>query len=130
MVLLDLFSLFSLFIHDSYINLDEEELFYCETTNNEQKWYLAADAPIDIKTEFLAKTRVNPFPSGCNTDKTISHACDVKVKTRSILLALSNCGIILGFRELYGSESITQVANMYLDMVDQFQRNYKNFKSV
>ena len=40
------------------------------------------------------------------------------------LLALSNCGIIVGYRELYGSESITQVANMYLDMVDQFQRNY------
>ena len=104
--------------------MGDEELFYCETTNKEQKWCSAADVHIDIKTEFLAKTHVNPFPSGCNTDKTVSHTCDVKVKTRGILLALSNCGIIVGYRELYGSESITQVANMYLDMVDQFQLNY------
>ena len=76
--------------------MGDEELFYPETTNNEQKWYSAVDVPIDIKAEFLAKTRVNPFPSGCNTDKTIIHACDVKVKTRGILLALSNCGIIVG----------------------------------
>ena len=98
--------------------------FFVDTTTLIPLWYSAADVPIDIKTEFLVKTRVNPFPSGCNTDKTISHTCDVKVKTRSILLALSNCGIIVGYRELYGSESITQVANMYLDMVDQFQLNY------
>jgi hypothetical protein len=66
--------------------------------------------------------RINPFPTGYNNDKTITHTCDVKVKTRGILLALSNCGIILGYRELYGSESVTQVANMYLDIVDLFQR--------
>ena len=71
------------------------------------------DVPNDIKESFLLKMRVNTYPTGCNTDTTITHACDVKVNTRGILLALSNCGIIVGYRELYGSESITQVANMY-----------------
>ena len=31
-----------------------------------------------------------------------------KVKTRGIFLALSNCGIKVGYRELYGTESIRQ----------------------
>ena len=102
--------------------MDDEELYFCETTNKEQKWYSATDVPNEIKMAYLSKMPINPHPTGCNTDKTITHACDVKVKTRGILLALSNCGIIVGYRELYGSESITQFANMYLDMVDLFQR--------
>ena len=46
---------------------------------------------------------------------------DVKVKTRGILIMIINCGVIVGYRELYGSESLTQVANLYLDLVDSIQ---------
>ena len=57
----------------------------------------------------------------CNTDKTNTFACDMKVKTRDIWLALTACGVIVGVRELFGSESVTQVANFYLDVIDEFQ---------
>jgi hypothetical protein len=42
-------------------------------------------------------------------------------KTRGILIIINNCGVIVGYRELYGSESLTQVANLYLDLVDSIQ---------
>ena len=72
-----------------------------------------------------------------NTDKTNVYACDMKVKTRGIQLALTNCGIIVAYRELYGSESTTQVALVYLDLCDNFlskqalnQLNYYGFFNI
>ena len=59
--------------------------------------------------------------SECNTIKIGTTSCDVKEKTRGILLMIASCGVIIGYREIYGSESITQVANMYLDIVELFK---------
>ena len=44
----------------------------------------------------------------------------MKCKTRGIQIACNNCGIVVAHRELFGSESLTQVALMYLDMADNY----------
>lgn len=89
--------------------------------NDEQKWYRAVDVPIELVQNHINSVRGIEKDASCNTDKTILHACDVKVKTRGILLVLNSCGVIAGYRELYGSESLTQVANLYLDICDVFK---------
>ena len=38
-------------------------------------------------------------------------------------MASSSCGIIYGFTELYGAESVTQVARLILDLKDNFKGN-------
>ncbi len=101
--------------------MDDEELYYCETTSNEQKWFLAQDVPESIRDEYMNKVRSPVNECVCNTHKINTTSCDVKVKTREILSILSNCGVIVGYREIYGSESITQVANLYLNIADLFQ---------
>ena len=56
----------------------------------------------------------------CNTDKAKVFSCEHKCKTHGILLAAFNCGIVIGYRELFGKESTTQVALLYLDIYDYY----------
>ena len=63
------------------------------------------------------ETRQYEAIDDCNTEKINNFHCTIKVKTRGILLACTNCGIVIGAREIYGAESKTQVAMMYLDLV-------------
>jgi hypothetical protein len=58
--------------------------------------------------------------SSCNTDKAKVFSCEHKCKTHGILLAVFNCGIVIGYRELFGKESTTQVALLYLDIYDYY----------
>ncbi len=58
----------------------------------------------------------------CNTNKEERFPCANKTKTRGILLATYNCGIIVSYRELFGSESITQVVLFYLDLISICQK--------
>jgi hypothetical protein len=44
-----------------------------------------------------------------------------KKSSRGIQLAATNCGIVLGYRDLYGAEILTQVALFFLDIYDNFK---------
>ena len=60
--------------------------------------------------------------SRCNTEKT-QHSINNKCKTRGVVLAVHNCGIVLSFREIYGAESLTQVCFFYLDTLSNYKGN-------
>ncbi len=60
---------------------------------------------------------MTPYGATCNTNKDQSIPYLNKTKTRGLLIAAFNCGFIIGYRELYGSESLSQVALFYLDIV-------------
>ena len=51
----------------------------------------------------------------------MTFACNYKVKTRGLILAVYNYGIIAGAREMLGAESLSQVAQLYLDKVDNIE---------
>ena len=93
----------------------------CETGPNDKKWFAANDVPCDIKGAYISKVRPSEYLNQCNIIKISITSCEVKVKTRGILLMIASCGVIVGYREICGSESITQEANMYLDMVELFK---------
>ena len=116
-------------IYDSYVNLDDIELFLCNTNVNDLHWFRKEDIPEEVYQEYKNKKTIGNSRT-CNTDKTTVFNCDLKCKTRGLQLACSNCGIVLAFRELYGSESLTQVALMYLDIVDNFKGIIKHTKVV
>ena len=40
-------------------------------------------------------------------------------RTKGVILAVYNCGIICSYKVLFGSESLTQVARFYLDIMDR-----------
>ena len=56
-----------------------------------------------------------------NTDKEAVFTCPMKCKIRGVELACTNCVKVVGFWELFLSESLTQVATFFLDLYDQYQ---------
>ena len=118
-------------IYDSHINHKDVELFLCLTNRSDSKWFKADYIGKDVLEIYKSKAMSeNQLIKTCNTDKSKIFACNMKCKTRGILLGCSPCGIILGFRELYGSESCSQVAQMYLDLCMAYRCNYKLYSLI
>lgn len=104
-------------LYDSYVNHKDQELFLCKTKVTDLKWFRKEVVPHDLLANYnQKKIKESTISTTCNTDKSSIFSCEMKCKTRGIQLACGNCGIILGYRELFGAESCTQVAQMYLDL--------------
>jgi len=112
-----------LVIHDSYIDRNEKELFYVET-DKAIKWLDAQQLPKKMVCSFYERQHNNAGHATCNTVKKFITSCDIKCKTRGILLCATNCGVVVSYRELYGAESHSQVAMLYLDTLDYFKGNF------
>ena len=50
----------------------------------------------------------------CKTNKHFKTPYENKRRTKGLILSAFNCGIVNGFRELFGAESITQIVLFYL----------------
>ena len=82
----------------------------CKTSQGELKWLSKYDCPDQLYKDYcLTFQRPQGF-SECHTDKTVTNygkldlSCINKSKTRGVVLAVFNCGIILGYRELFGAD--------------------------
>ena len=107
---------------DSYVTIDEQEIFLCRLQEGSLIWLSISDIPADITNKYLEKKAINnETDEYCNNDKTKVYSCLLRCKTIGILIMATNCGTILGMRELYGSESPTQAAEFYLDVCQHYQ---------
>ena len=108
-------------IYDSFVPGDGDEIFLCKTERMDFRWFCRDDLPSTLLQTFIDTHRLTSETlTSCNTDKTNIYTCEMKCKTRGIQIACNNCGIVVAHRELFGSESLTQVALMYLDMADNY----------
>jgi hypothetical protein len=107
-------------IFTSYVTFVSIELCLCLTSEQKLKWIEVDKIPTDIFDAFSNKGKSSVSLSSCNTDKAKVFSCEHKCKTRGILLAVFNCGILIGYRELFRKESTTQVALLYLDIYDYY----------
>lgn len=108
------------------MDVNDEEIFLCTVkstsdTKNGLAWYKLADIPAKLLASFI-ETKNQPTTEEpiCNTDKTKVNTCEYKSRTCGLQVFCSNCGIILYFKELYGSESCSQLGLMLLDLHENF----------
>lgn len=115
-------------IHD-YLYVDnmkpEDTLFLVETKYPDKplKWIKRKDISTKLYMEFIQSVVAveddNVYEEvSCNTNKTITNSHVNKDRTRGVLISSYNCGIINGYRELYGCESVRQVILYYCDLLD------------
>ena len=109
-------------IYDSHITYEESELFLCLNEMGQHCWFKSDDLPPDMYLEFIKSKSQPDYGISCNRDKSKFFSCDMKTKTRGIQIGCTNCGICVCWRELYGSESLTQVGLLHLDTCDNFNR--------
>ena len=112
-------------IHDSFLTSYDIELFYCKGNLFKGRWFQAETIPPNVLNKFRESHNQSKSSSTCNTDKTSVYSCIFKLKTCGVLLACSNCGIILNFKEFYGAESCSQVALFYLETTQNFTSKSK-----
>jgi hypothetical protein len=68
----------------------------------------------------LKETEKDAFENiACKTNKHFGIPFENKKRTRGILIASLNCGLVVGYRELFGSESVRQVVMFYLDLIQK-----------
>ncbi len=115
-------------VHDAHTCHDDSELFLVTTNLHRIKW-IKRDSLTGLEhITFINERNQEKYPDdeSCNTRK--SSPCLIKCKTRGILLGVSNCGIVMSFRELFGNESLTQVASFYLDTLELYTGKYSYIK--
>ena len=112
----------------TFTNLHTNELLYlCYTIKAVVKWLKRAHIS-DHDFEIFQQQTYQQKSQSYNTFK--AKHCTMKCKTRGILLAATNCGIVISFRELFGAESLKQVAQLYLDTFDLFEGHDGNILSL
>ena len=128
-------------IFDSFIDYDRRELFYCKLKDRTKCWFVKANVPKAVLTKFIkrkfkddefrrkeqTKLDYQAQEALCQVDKTDEFACDLKTKTRGLLIGCSNCGIIICYKEMYAKESLTQVARLILATKHNFKGPTKIF---
>ena len=121
-------------VYDSFVDYDDKELFCCRT-NAGVKWFYAHEIPNTVLNPYLKKSkdkksmydkenesRYNKARE-CEVDKTDQYATDMKCRSRGILIACYSCGVIAGYKEMHGSESLQQVAAFLLELKKNFDGN-------
>ncbi len=84
-------------------------------------WFVKEDVPSDIFDVFVGSRLNEDLDPTCNTSKDTQFKCNLKSRTRGLQIYCSNCGFILGYREMFNSESSIQVAMLYLDLKEASQ---------
>lgn len=108
-------------IYDSFVTVSEQELFFCKGNTFNYRWLTEHDLQKNLLQQFRDIKKASLGDQHCNTDKSIQYTCEIKVRTRGIETLCSNCGTILAFKEIYGSESLTQGALLYLELFQNFK---------
>jgi len=125
-------------IHDVYCINKREEENDDEEENNVDVIYLVETVDIKqtfswVKENFVSQEMLDKFNSdnlestekgvfeepNCKTNKHFGIPYENKKRTRGLLVSSFNCGIVNGYREIFGSESVRQVVLFYLDLIDK-----------
>jgi hypothetical protein len=114
-------------IYDSFLNFDDDELFFVRGINFDLKWCKVSSIPSILLESYRISKNKGRSTSTCNTDKTAQYTCEMKVKTCGLLLACTPCNIILNVKEFYGAESCSQVALFYLETRKNFKGSFLFF---
>lgn len=56
--------------------------------------------------------------STCSSSKKYTLPCAKKARTVGVFLAVYNCGIIIGYKEIFYHETIAQAASFFMGVID------------
>ena len=109
-------------IHDTFLD-EKDRLLYLLTYNKKIFWLEESRIPIDVLNNFLLlwkNSYVSESSESCNIRKDIDSdiPCKNKTRTKGVLLAVYNCGIIGSYKEIFNDESLLQVSLFLLDFLN------------
>ncbi len=109
-------------VHDSFY--DQEDRFLLLVSYKDETNYfwltekqLKAARNTDFNSEIDAQ-REKYFSR--KNSKEVYKNCEKKARTKGILISSSNCGIITGYKEIFGSESLTQTSAFCCELINYY----------
>ncbi len=111
-------------IHDSFTDREEKLLFFVSYTSDASSFFwlsekqLLASRVIDFSRIILEHKKKYLNKNKC--DK-LALVCEKKARSKGILIASTNCGIVTGYKEIFGSESLSQVSAFCCELVDIYE---------
>ena len=95
-------------------------MYLVDCSDNSPFWATENQIPNSILKSFLTESQKNNI--SCKTLKSFALPCDKKSRTVGEFLAVYNCGIICGFREIFGSETLVQTACFLMEVYDNIEQ--------
>lgn len=114
----------NLIIYDAFIDRQDTLLLlvnYSDAINEVYFWVTSKQimaTKINSYVEQLKTFQKKDNEITCSSSKMYTLPCVKKTRTVGMFLSCYNCGIISGYREIFGSESTTQVVAFLLFLID------------
>jgi hypothetical protein len=100
-------------IYDCYVDTNDKIIYLLSNISGSYFWSTEVSQSLmqEFSNQFSQRIEKHSIEqTSCKIDKTCTIPCNKKCRTTGILLSVYNCGIVCGYRELFSSESLTQVA--------------------
>ncbi len=113
----------NLVIHDSFVDRNDNVLLlvdYSDDSTGTFFWVTSNQilaTKVEAYIEQLKNFKKDVDPS-CSSSKIYTLPCVKKTRTVGMFLSCFNCGIIAGYREIFGSETTAQAVALFLFMID------------
>ena len=114
----------NLVIHDAFIDRHDTLLLladYSDEMNEVYFWVTSKQimaTKINSYIEQLKNFQKKDNEVTCNSSKIYTLPCVKKTRTVGVFLSCFNCGIISGYREIFGTETTAQIVAFLLFMID------------
>lgn len=113
----------NLTIYDAFLDRNDTLLLLVDYSNDltETFFWVSSNQIISTKIENYIE-QLKQFQldqvSSCNSSKMYTLPCVKKTRTVGLFLSVYNCGIISGYREIFGYETTAQVVAFLLYLID------------
>ena len=111
----------SMKIHDAFLDKDDK-ILYLVSYAGKFVWLNEESLPKETLGSFLSywnsSQEKEATESTCTVRKDMDYPCNNKTRTKGVLLAVYNCGIIGGYQEIFNNESLLQVSLFILDLLE------------
>jgi len=110
-----------LIIHDAFVDSNDNVLILVDYSSSESHFWVTSKQIMASKVENYIdqlKSFEKHDDSTCNSSKLYTLPCLKKTRTVGMFLGCFNCGIIAGYREIFGTETIAQAAAFLLNLID------------
>ncbi len=108
-------------IHDTFVDSNDILLILVDYLSSESHFWVTSKQILASKVESYIdqlKALEKHDDSTCNSSKLYTLPCLKKNRTVGMFLGCFNCGIISGYREIFGTETIAQAAAFLLNLID------------
>jgi len=99
-----------------------DNILYLVSFNKQYFWLNESDVPKQQLHQFLSfwkhAEQTKMEENSCKIRKESDYPCNFKTRTKGLLLAVYNCGIIAAYDEIFNDETLLQLSFLVLDILD------------